>query len=83
MIYHTYHQLDPRHIAEQEIARVYAWRVQGRLQYVLEKGIATTSEGKKEILQILDEAKEELAFAAALIREEKIDTAPYKKKQKD
>ena len=75
--YRTFKVQDPGGIAPQEIGRHYAWRVAGKLDYVLERGL-WGDEGKEEMLEVLDEAKKELEFATDVMRETIIDESPYK-----
>jgi hypothetical protein len=74
--YRTFQVQDPLDTAPAEIGRHYAWRVRGKLDYILERGLFETDSAK--LLHVLDEARSELEHVADLIRGNKIDESPYK-----
>lgn len=75
--YRTFKVQDPANISPAEIGRHYAWRVQGKLEYILKQGLYG-EEGKAAMLKVFDEAKEELEHVSDMIRDKKLDESPYK-----
>merc|ERR1712151_349089 len=65
---------DPGHIHPIEIARHYAWRVQGKLDYLLRKNMWGESD---RVLKILDESSEELKRTHDLIIGKLDEKPPY------
>jgi hypothetical protein len=72
--YRTFASWDPDDAAPSEYARHIAWRVQGRLDYLIKKGLFGQ---RNDILSILDGASTELRTAHDLITGKTADESPY------
>jgi trimethylamine monooxygenase len=65
---------DPGHVHPVEIARHYAWRVQGQLDYLLQENMWGKTD---KVLQILDDSSEELKRTHRLITGTLEEQPPY------
>ena len=74
--YRTFKLYDPIELAEGDVARHYAWRAYGQLDYLLKRGL--NGPGSKNILAVLESAAAEIKKARGFVTGDLIDDYPYK-----
>ena len=73
--YRTFKLYDPIDAAPAEVARHYAWRAAGQLDYIIREGLFDSE--PNEILAVLDGAAAEIKRARDFVAGDDIDEFPY------